>query len=291
MKSNRKFLLIGAIVIIAILLTCTGFIIKRTSGNPQLADIPSIAVPFAVIQDTTLLLTPEPHYPSVDHTADVDSHFKKPTLDVNASEHSKPQMEPIVYNFTTVDEEYFADALFIGDSRTVGLYLYSPIGDATYFGCTGMSSFSTFTDTANDTGIGTTLESVLTNNTFGKIYYMVGINELGSDRSNQEAAYLKAVNRIRELQPDATIFLMANLSVTYGRSSTDRYINRDSVTSFNQWIQTNANGYSIFYLDANPLFCDEDGYLKADLSWDGAHVYASVYSDWSEYIMEHGIVK
>lgn len=286
MKYNRKLILICAIVIIAILLTCTGLILKRSSENPQLDGIPAIAVPFAVIQDTTLLTAPEPQYPFVNHTAGVESNFKKPELDF---EDPISSATPIVREFAPVTEEYFADALFIGDSRTVGLCLYAPIGDATYFGCTGMSSYSVFTDTASDTGINSQLETVLTNNTFGKIYFMVGINELGSDRETQEAAYLKALNRIRELQPDAIIFLMGNLSVTYDRSVSDRYINRDSVFSFNEWIKTNANDYDIFYLDANHLFCDEQGYLRSDLSWDGAHVYASVYEDWKVYLMDHGI--
>ena len=284
MKYNRKIILICAIVIIAILLTCTGLILKRTSQNPQLNSIPAIAVPFAVIQDTTLLTAPDPVYPFVNHTAGVESRFKKPEL-----KDSTPEVELSKRDFAPVTEEYFADALFIGDSRTVGLSLYSPIGDATYFGCTGMSSYSVFTDYAGDTGINTQLETVLTENTFGKIYFMVGINELGSDRATQEAAYLKALNRIMELQPNAIIFVMANLSVTYDRSASDRYINRDSVLSFNEWIKSQANGYSIFYLDSNHLFCDEQGYLRSDLSWDGAHVYASVYEDWKVYLMDHGI--
>ncbi|MBQ8831501.1 MAG: hypothetical protein IJ017_07870 [Oscillospiraceae bacterium] len=286
MKYNRKIILIGAILIVAILLTCTGLILKRTSENPQLKGIPAIAVPFAVVQDTTLLTAPDPQYPFVNHTAGVESNFKKPVIEY---EEPRVEAEQIVKEFSVVTEDYFADALFIGDSRTVGLGLYAPIGDATYFGSVGMTSFSVFKTTAKDTGLNSYLETVLTQNTYGKIYFMVGINELGCNRESQEEAYLEALNRIRELQPDAIIFLMANLNVTYNRSVSDKYINRESVNSFNQWIQTNANDYNIFYLDANPLFCDEEGYLKSSLSWDGAHVYASVYSEWKTYLLEHGI--
>ena len=112
MKYNRKIILICAIVIIAILLTCTGLILKRTSENPQLNSIPAIAVPFAVIQDTTLLTAPDPVYPFVNHTADVESRFKKPEL-----KDSTPEVELSKRDFAPVTEEYFADALFIGDSR------------------------------------------------------------------------------------------------------------------------------------------------------------------------------
>ena len=290
MKFNRKYVLISALLFVAILLTCTGLVLKRTSNNPQLKNMTAIAIPFAVMQDTTLLTTPEdPHLPFVNHTANVESGIKKPVDSYIVPPGAPKPDSDEEKTFTTVTEDYFADALFIGDSRTVGLGLYSPIGDATYFGCVGMTSYSVFDVTAEDTGVYSYLETLLTNNKYGKIYFMVGINELGSNKESQREAYWDAVERIRQLQPDATIFLMSNLSVTYNRSKNDRYINRDSVTEFNQWIQTNANGYDIFYLDANFLFCDESGYLKSDLSWDGAHVYASVYTEWSQYLMEHGI--
>ncbi len=287
MKLNKKHILIGTIIIIAILLNCTGLILKRSSDNPQLTSIPAVAVPFAVIQNPSLLQTPDdPNLPFVDHTAGVDSGIVKPEI---LPPEPDQDPEPEKKSFTTVTEDYFADALFIGDSRTVGLGLYAPIGDATYFGSTGMTSYSVFDVTAEDTGVYSYLETLLQENTYGKIYFMIGINELGSNKDSQREAFLNVIERIREYQPNAIIFLMANLSVTYNRSVSDAYINRDSVTEFNQWIQTNANGVDIFYLDCNFLFCDEEGYLRSDLSWDGAHVYASVYTEWSQYIMEHGI--
>ena len=289
MKFNRKYILISAILIIAIVLTCTGLIIKRTSDNPQLMSTPAIAVPFAVVYNPDLLVShkEDPHLPSVDHTAGVESPITRPEIIYGIGAENVPEDKK--KSFVPVTEDYFADALFIGDSRTVGLGLYAPIGDATYFGSTGMTSYSVFDVTASDTNVNTYLETLLTENTYGKIYFMIGINELGSDKESQREAYLNVIKRIRAYQPNATIFLMANLSVTRNRSNSDAYINRDSVTEFNQWIQTNANGVDIIYLDANFLFCDEEGYLKSELSWDGAHVYASVYTEWSQYLLDHGI--
>ena len=42
------------------------------------------------------------------------------------------QEEPEVYDFTTATDDYFADACFIGDSRTVGISQYSGIENATF---------------------------------------------------------------------------------------------------------------------------------------------------------------
>ena len=43
--------------------------------------------------------------------------------------------------FITSDSSYFDDALFIGDSRTVGLCEYGTLKNADYFASTGMSVY------------------------------------------------------------------------------------------------------------------------------------------------------
>ena len=43
--------------------------------------------------------------------------------------------------FTTVDESYFSDALFIGNSLTDGLCLYDPMGSAKHFSAASATIF------------------------------------------------------------------------------------------------------------------------------------------------------
>lgn len=43
--------------------------------------------------------------------------------------------------FQTVDDSYFDDALFIGDSRTEGLALYGSLTNADYFSSVGLTIF------------------------------------------------------------------------------------------------------------------------------------------------------
>lgn len=95
-------------------------------------------------------------------------------------------------DFTQVDLSYFDDALFIGDSRTVGLRDYSVgnLKNATFFCREGMSAPRAVRDEFDCTsGVDAsgkkttygkyTLAELLTEKKFGKIYVMVGINELG----------------------------------------------------------------------------------------------------------------
>jgi hypothetical protein len=55
-----------------------------------------------------------------------------------------PSEEP-TYSFTDVPADYFDDALFIGDSRTVGISEYGGLDNADFFADIGMSVYTVFT--------------------------------------------------------------------------------------------------------------------------------------------------
>ena len=179
------------------------------------------------------------------------------------------------------------DTLFIGDSRTVGLSEYSGIDSADFFATVGMSVYNIHKKPVSVPNVGKlTLNELLSSKKYGKIYLMLGINEMGYDFDTTVAEYGKLIDFIRDKQPEAVIFVQANLHVTKSRSDTDNVINNPAINRFNDAISKFANGNDIFYLDANILFDDEGGNLSADKSQDNAHLYAKYYIDWGRWIME-----
>lgn len=100
-------------------------------------------------------------------------------------------------------EEPFVNALFIGDSRTVGLAEYSGIPDADFYAYTGMSVYTAFKKESSVGGWekGTLLEDVLTGRQYDRVYLMLGINELGynfnSTVENMAKLFLKSGNYSR----------------------------------------------------------------------------------------------
>ena len=89
---------------------------------------------------------------------------------------TEPTEKPVV----EASRELFGDALFIGDSRTVGLMEYGDLGEAEVFANTGLTVFEALkASIKTSTGKKQTLEEVLQSRTFGKIYIMLGLNELG----------------------------------------------------------------------------------------------------------------
>mgnify|MGYP003375033128 CR=1 FL=1 len=85
----------------------------------------------------------------------------------------------ITYSFTQVDESYFDDAAFIGDSRTQGLLEYGGIEDHADFYCkTSLTVYNLFEKPKafiQDGNEKITLEEALTRHSYKKIYLMIGI--------------------------------------------------------------------------------------------------------------------
>ena len=179
------------------------------------------------------------------------------------------------------------DALFIGDSRTVGLYEYSGMTEATFFVHVGMSVYNIDKEEIVVSGIGKiTFEELINGRKYGKIYLMLGINELGYNLDRTMERYAQLVQRIRNAQPDAVIFVQANLHVTKDRSDTDSVYNNKVINRFNEGVSRIADNEKIFYLDANVLFDDGNGNLSKDKSYDSAHILGKYYVQWADWIKE-----
>ncbi len=178
------------------------------------------------------------------------------------------------------------DSLFIGDSRTVGLSEYACIDDADFFSDVGMSVYNIYQKTISVPAVGkVTLHELLTHKTYHKIYIMLGINEMGYDFDNIVVHYKKLVEFIKEKQPEAALFIQANLHVTKVRSNSDKVINNHNINQLNTALSKIADNTKIFYLDVNFMFDDENGHLSSDKSNDNTHLYAKYYAEWGKWII------
>ncbi len=199
------------------------------------------------------------------------------------------------YPYETVEENYFDDAAFIGDSRTMGFYDYMGLENADFFCENSMTIYKLLEDegiTYQRTGEKVILRDALQEKTYGKIYMMLGINEYGyADTDYFLEHYRMLVEQIREWQPEAIIYIMANLHISEEKSNMDTGFDNLNINAKNAAVASLANGTDIFYLDSNPLFTDEDGYLNPELTFDGVHLYAQHYDVWKTFLMEHGVVK
>lgn len=203
-----------------------------------------------------------------------------------------PVTLPETYAFTSVTEDYFQDAVFIGDSRTVGISEYSGIENATFLCKTSLSIYDYTKPKITYKAKKTSIQEVLQSETFGKIYLMVGINECsyGTPESFYEL-YREVIEDIRRLQPEALIFIEGNLLVTQSKSDSSQGVTNENISSRNELIATLANQKDIFYIDINKSSLCKDGALIPEFTWDQIHIKAQYYTVWKDFLLEHGIIR
>ena len=218
-----------------------------------------------------------------------------PDAGAEATDEVPPQEEPVpddgavpaAISGAPAEDSYYADALFIGDSRTVGLSQYVPGLDqhATFYCAVSLSVFNALSaQIANVDGIAMNVDSALQKKQFGKIYIMVGINEIGYERNAWLETYRGVIARIRELQPAAVIYIQSIMHVSSGKEAANPVFNNAEVNARNEGLKTIANGADILYIDINYLIDDANGALRADLTFDGVHLTAGAYDLWYQEI-------
>ena len=182
-------------------------------------------------------------------------------------------------------------ALFIGDSRTEGLRIYTKeyTGTADFFSATSSSvSGIVYKNARVDVaGVGNvTISELLDQKRYDKVYIMLGINEAGNGPSVIAQNTKALVDLIQKKQPGTVVFIMANLYVSAGYSSSRPVFRTANMSAINAAQGALANGQDIFYLDANPMFVDGNGDLSTAYSSDGCHLSKSACKTFAAWIIE-----
>lgn len=205
----------------------------------------------------------------------------------NAGEPGEVEQPEQKREFHRVELDYLDDALFIGDSRTSTLYEYAGWEQTDFFVKTGLTIWDVWERTMD----GIYLEDVLAAKQYGKVYIMLGVNELGDGTAESFAEqFASVVARIREKQPEAIIFVESIMHVTAKKDAEGTYINNQEIDARNQEIQKLADNESIFWIDANEVM-DEPGTgkLNGEYTFDGVHLKVKYIDVWQEFLLEHGI--
>ena len=193
-----------------------------------------------------------------------------------------------------VDNSYFEDAAFIGDSRTDGFLLYSGIGCGENLTSNGLSIFRLAEKKAlKIDGNSYTLLEALALKQYGKVYLSLGINELGyyNDKGFYQA-YCDAIDAIRAAQPNAVIYIQGLIPINEEKvlaSGGKDYFKNDHLLVYNDLMKQAAQEKQVAFLDLNPYFADENGSLPEDASSDGIHLKSSYCRLWLEYLQTHTV--
>lgn len=206
----------------------------------------------------------------------------------------RPSAEPS-FDFPAdrVDDSWYDNVLFIGNSRMNGLAHYARAGNAHYFAKDAMTFISVFKKELSDKDNfqNKTLEQLLSENQYDKIVVVFGFNEAGAGGFKWfSTRFDQFMQKIRQWQPEAKIILNGIMPVTReliaSRGEAGACWEPKNLKKLNDFFKSYANGTDVFYIDCTPYFGDEEGYMFDSITNDGIHPkvkYYKVWRDWMSY--------
>lgn len=201
---------------------------------------------------------------------------------------STADINPIAES-TEVDESYFDDCMFVGDSLMVGLGSYGFIPEERIAAGVGMSVVSIGNTPLTNADGSEILAADKVNAASPKhVYILLGLNMLGTYTDEQLLSYygdfIDSINR-----ENTDIYVISVPPVT-GERETDEenpILNSD-IDSFNSDLLKFANNRCIYYVDLNTALKGPDGrFPQEDAESDGIHFKKSTYRIMLEYLRTH----
>lgn len=198
-----------------------------------------------------------------------------------------PQSQP-------VDDNYFADAVFIGDSRTVGMMTYSGV-KSHFYAKVSLNIFSVLhteflIPPEGGDELLTVLEALEKYPVFGKVYICFGINELGYNPTSFINAYEYFLDRVMELLPNATIYIQSIIPVSKEAAARSKYgVTNEAILRNNALLLDLAKKKGVYYLNVYEIFADSDGALDPSLSSDGIHLGKEGIKMQMDYLRTHTV--
>ena len=187
----------------------------------------------------------------------------------------KTDIKKLVTATKEAQEEYYKDAVFIGDSRTQGLQINAGLTSPDFFAGRGLNVKNARTEKVvkNAAGKAVTVVDALKDKQYKKVYICFGINELGWPYTNIFAdEYQKTIDAIKKIQPNAEVVVQGILPVTEKKSKSDKIFNMKNVKKFNKVIKKMAEDNGETYVDNSPAVSNDKGYLPGDVTPDGIHM-------------------
>ena len=239
-------------------------------------------------QTNAFLQETEPSKTELSQENNSSQNTVPPQENTTAQEETVPSTIP---PSSSIDTNYFNDAVFIGDSRTEGFCMYTDIANAKVYAHKGLTVDTVFTEPViNINGSNLPIVEALRQTSFQKVYIMLGLNEIGwAYNSIFVEKYENLVDEIKNINPNATIYLQSILPVSNQVSSTHDYIKNEKINEYNRLIAQIANEKNVCYLNVAEAVASPNGALPDDAAVDGIHLKKEYCQKLFEYLRNHTI--
>lgn len=188
-------------------------------------------------------------------------------------------------------EDWFADAAFVGDSRMLGIMNFADFEHSSNYSYVGLNVADVFTKpyVEAQTGSVTVADALDNGLKYGKVYVMLGINELGwYDLDKFVGYYGNIVDLLRETHPEAAVYIIGIMPVGAKATADQSHLNNERVKMFNERILGMCEAKQAYYIDGYSAVAVNDT-LPDDASPDGVHMQPSYCHKLTDYLLTHTV--
>ncbi len=202
--------------------------------------------------------------------------------------------DPVSKSTTVVDNDYFEDVVFVGDSVTSGIKLYKTAKNALVLSKTGLN-IEVIDEPIEVDGQVMSIIDFIKQSARKKIYIMIGSNGIGWLKNDYMIRlYGEWINKVKQQVPGCVIFVQSVLPITKELSdfnlTKQNMLTNEKISSYNAALQEMCRQKQVYFLDVAQEFKNEEGALPDEASpVDGMHINAEYYNLWLEYIKWHTV--
>ena len=267
-------------ILLALLLIAAGayfIFLAPEGGSEELSAAPHAPVPTPTRTETAAEPTPEPP--------------PEPTPEPAAEPTPEPAPEPTP-DMSPLPPEFFDDAVFVGDSITNELKVYTYTHDElgapqfiTQDSCS-VRNLAEYGTLISYKGKKTSLPDAIADCGAKRVFIMLGINDIGVisiDRAMED--WGKFVGMIREKSPDIEIYIQS-CTPMYGTSQNGKMTNA-RIDEYNARLKDFAAENGCCYVEIGAYFKDENGNLISSLTQDYyVHFKQTGCKIWAEALID-----
>ena len=215
-----------------------------------------------------------------------------------SSEGSKPSVRTeyreveagVVPETSAVDDSYFKDAVFIGDSISLGMKISRviPYNHVIAAKNVGINQVVNGDPVYNNQSLMQAIEATVGEPK--KIYILLGSNGLpGFDNDTQISYYKQLIDQLKSAYPAATVYVESLTPMT-SNSQYQKRFTMAKVNDFNQKLQKVAVDKQVYYLNVQEALKDKNGNLLSDYAaTDGLHMVQKGHKAVVQYYRTHAV--
>lgn len=289
---DRIIFIAVSIVLIGLLI---GFGESKTDKKPEITTEPSTT---AVSTTASVVTTTQPVTATTEASTTDETAVSEP-VETKPVERRTPNVHFFVPECKKVDESYFDDVVFVGDSVSLRLTYYNMandcFGDAVFLtsGSLGVtnSQWGLYEPKAvhpSYRGEKVTVADGIKKCGKKKVYIMLGINDIAYyTRPELFEQFKKLTDSILEKSPDVTFYVQSVTPMTGNKNGTTN----DEINEYNALLSQYCCQKGWYFIDVASVLRDENGLLPRKYCSDpdgmGIHFTDAACEVWRDYLYTH----